>query len=356
MTWGSAIGDVLRAIAALEIDDDATAARVARMLGYTTATLPEQRPRTQRRAARSPVNVTVPARPKPTGGADNEMLGEPTTLAEALADAEDEAPDPPRPSLLEAEQIPEQQIVGALPQRPVPASLSLVRASLRLPADPPSPSSQQTDLSSVTADYMPPWPASWAPGIAFAAAASMVDLHRVDIGAVVARLAQGRRQGRLPTRHRLSGRRGLQLLLDHGDAMRPFLADREWIKELLTQAVGLQRVEVVHFRETLAGRVTTGPPLREHPSYRPPPPGVPILLFSDLGALRIGRRRRTSSDVLATLAPAHEITIITPCSAAAYPQAIREAVSIIPLDPLVRLRDVVDARTRRAPRHGRTGN
>ena len=219
MTRGSAVGDVLRTIAALQIDDDATAVRIARMLGYTSATLPEQRRRAHGRTAPSSVSATVPAAPGTAEITEGPVIDQPPLPDEVLLGLEETAPDAPAPRLLEVREMPEEEVSSVLPQRPVPASLSLVRAPSRRPADPPQPAPEPADLSSVTAEYVPPWPAPWAPGIAFAAAASMVDLHRVDIGAVVARLARGRRQGRLPTRHRLSGRRGLQLLLDHGDAM-----------------------------------------------------------------------------------------------------------------------------------------
>ncbi|WP_197370191.1 hypothetical protein, partial [Streptomyces clavuligerus] len=201
-----------------------------------------------------------------------------------------------------------------------------------------------------------PWKQGWARGIMAAAVATPVESRELDERALLRHVARQDALRSVPLRTRLTTRRGAQLLLDHGPAMVPFQDDRAWLAELTARVAGRDRVEVLRFRTTPAAGVVRRDPLTREP-YRPPQPGTPVVLFSDLGLLRppfAGGAGAGPDDWAAFLgALTHAgcpVVCVTPYRAADHPAALRRTVAFVPLDRAISLRHARDAtaRVRRA--------
>lgn len=108
---------------------------------------------------------------------------------------------------------------------------------------------------------------------------------QLDVERVAETLARGEHLDRWPTLSWPTLSRGIQLLVDRGRSMAPFIGDQISLQKELVQVVGRDRVQTLRFvgcplRGAGAGPVTSWS------EYRPPPSGTPVLLLSDLG---IGR-------------------------------------------------------------------
>jgi hypothetical protein len=79
--------------------------------------------------------------------------------------------------------------------------------------------------------------------------------------------------------------RGVQLLIDRGEAMQPFAADQATLLATLVSVVGRDRTEVLYFDSSPAWGAGTGPK-DEWPDYQPPAPGTPVVVLTDLGIAR----------------------------------------------------------------------
>jgi len=102
----------------------------------------------------------------------------------------------------------------------------------------------------------------------------------LDLDLIIASLARLEPLAELPRRMVRTNRRGVQVLLDLGPAMRPYLADLAALPAQLRRVLG-PRVEVLRFaRCPIAG---VGPGLRPWDRYRPPAPGTPVLVVTDFG-------------------------------------------------------------------------
>jgi hypothetical protein len=124
--------------------------------------------------------------------------------------------------------------------------------------------------------------ARWHREIAVAATAQLLPLGLVDVAALVDRAARSLPVVRVPRKRRWSVNRGVQLLIDGGSGMDPFRKDQSAFTAVVRAVVGPERVEVVEFYDApLRGVFDTATGGRRE--YEPPPPGVPIVLLSDLG-------------------------------------------------------------------------
>lgn len=106
----------------------------------------------------------------------------------------------------------------------------------------------------------------------------------IDIRRTIALLVRREPLDRLPMRTRRSARRGVQLLLDKGSGMTPFLADQAAMTGWIQAVAGAQRVQVESFIGSPRQGVLDG--FNERRKHSFPSPGTPIVLLSDLG---IGR-------------------------------------------------------------------
>ncbi|WP_328678018.1 hypothetical protein [Streptomyces sp. NBC_00343] len=130
--------------------------------------------------------------------------------------------------------------------------------------------------------YMPLFVPRWTGAILRTIASRRVDDGLVDVAALVDIIARGRPVARLPRLPVPTLRYGLQVLVDRGSGMQPFRRDQNHLVQEIRSVVGEALVEVGYFSDfPLRG---TGPgPRWTRTSYRPPEPGRPVLLLSDLG-------------------------------------------------------------------------
>ncbi|RAJ71914.1 hypothetical protein K378_00738 [Streptomyces sp. Amel2xB2] len=197
--------------------------------------------------------------------------------------------------------------------------------------------------------YEPLWKPDWARGVMFATVSTPVASRRLDARTLSRKTARHESLRTVPWQSRPSTRRGVQLLLDHGAGMTPFQEDRRWLRELAGSIAGRDRVEVLRFRGTPLRGVVRGDPAAPQP-YRPPAPGTPVVLVSDLG-----RARRPFADepsvpaadwrefihrLLRSGCPA---VCITPFPADDYPRSLRDRVALIPFDRRISLRYAQEA-------------
>ena len=107
----------------------------------------------------------------------------------------------------------------------------------------------------------------------------------LDLEVVVDRIARGEPVRHLPRTARATNRRGVQVLLDFGDGMRPFVQDQDEACAALERIAGPDGFEVLRFAGTPLDDPGAGPgPVWTWRPYAPPAGHRPVLVLSDLGA------------------------------------------------------------------------
>ncbi|MEU0392210.1 hypothetical protein ABZ208_05385 [Streptomyces sp. NPDC006208] len=326
------LGDLVRALAELRPRDPATALRMAEMLGQRSRDTVNPRQGQGSPSADPP--AVRPSGPS-SAGADDPV----TAFPEAVV-----LPSRAVPKALPGE-------AGRLTERSVGFSVTSLGGLRGATASPPEghQPGEGADLlrrTRVAAEpaHEPPWKPDWARGIMFATVSTSVESRELDQSALLRKVARREALRAVPRRQRLSTRRGAQLLLDHGAGMAPFQDDRTWVHDLVGSIAGRDRVEVLRFRGTPGrGVVRRGPLVRER--YRPPLPGTPVVLFSDLGRMRppfagvstAGPEEwRAFIDVV--LHSGCPVVCLTPYEPADYTAALRRRVAFIPFDRSISLR------------------
>jgi len=119
-------------------------------------------------------------------------------------------------------------------------------------------------------------------GILSAALSTYVDEGDIDLDAAIESLAALRPLTRLPRTRVPTLRRGVQLLIDRGTGMDPFLADQDGLIRQLDDILSKDRLEILYFMECPMRGVADRPGGRRRP-WRAPPSAIPVLLVTDLG-------------------------------------------------------------------------
>ncbi|MYS84175.1 hypothetical protein [Embleya scabrispora] len=317
------LGDLVRAIVALEVTDIATAARIARMLDLGGAGDPETR-------------TDIAAEPS-TGAGDDDP--EPAAWAEPVPTAPESALMPPHEadggcSVLTL-RGPTQGTESGASGAGGPGGTS--GASRGAESDPVG-LRRLLDPGVGDGPPEPPWAVRWAPGVMFAAASTDVFGRILDDRTLVRAVADRSPVRRLPLRTRPTTRLGIQLVLDGGESMLPFRADQRWLRELADAVVGRGRVEVLRFQGTpWRGVRTVGRCGRV--AYRVPAAGTPVVVVSDLGLRRLPFSGASAAgaaewrDWLDAVRRAEcPVVCLTPYPARAHPWTLRRRVALIPLD------------------------
>lgn len=241
-------GDLVKAVAALEADDD-VAAKIAGLLGI---------------AVGAPANATTIEQPI---DGDAETESDHATAAhsiEQLSDAD------------VARHIPSR--IERLPER----GSKKLRLSFETSATLPPPSSEEHEPA-------PPFEPLLRPVTSRAIVSHALSTRQVtgiDVERAVERIAARERIDPLPLRLVATMRRGVQLLVDAGTGMTPFRRDQAALTDWIEKVVGRDRVVTASFLGTPRLRsFGAGPRGR----YEPPAPLTPVVLLTDLG---IGRPRR----------------------------------------------------------------
>ncbi|HET6483875.1 MAG TPA: hypothetical protein VFG35_28060, partial [Actinoplanes sp.] len=106
----------------------------------------------------------------------------------------------------------------------------------------------------------------------------------IDVPEVVRRLARAEPLTRLPTTLVPTMRRGVQVLVDLGPGMQPFLDDQRQVLHALHRLIGREGLEVLRFAGTPLDEPGAGPgPVWTWRPYRPPIDDRRVLVLSDLG-------------------------------------------------------------------------
>lgn len=320
------LGDALRAAAALQADRDTTEL-ILRLLDLLPAAPDVKRPSPARLASLAPPwngPAVPPGTPRTAPSARS-------VAAEGLAARQPTSADPRPPPTVEQVEVPAPRAPAALPsladvlepapprRRPEPAELF-------------QPDRQRAVLTALCSGPAP--------------------TGEPDIDAAVEIAARGEPLLTLPAEIRPTTRRGMQLLIDQGEAMLPFARDQEQLRRTITLLAGPDGFEVVHFARTPLDPpgAGTGPMWTWRP-YRPQLPGQPVLVLSDLGALSPPGDRIDVEDGwrrFATLL--HEagcpLVALVPAPQRRLPTLLRSVIAVVPWDRPTGVRDAVAAARR----------
>jgi len=247
------LADAARAFARLSPEDDDTAQAIARLLGFD---LPQVH---ALHTAAIPPRYSVPAYDRRHGTPDRTD----SELGDALP------PSPPLPD----------EAPSPLTIPPVTSPQS--RAASWLHAQPLDPFLPEVHLQGVPL-YEPLFRRPWTPGIISLALATGVPDGPIDVARLVETFASGKPVKAIPRLPRPSLFRGVQVLVDVGEGMQPFLRDAEELQRQLARVINRNVLQISQFRGCPALKAGTGPEWEWKP-VRPPAPGTPMLIVSDLG-------------------------------------------------------------------------
>ena len=178
----------------------------------------------------------------------------------------------------------------------------------------------------------------------------------LDVEVVVDRLARGEPVRRLPLTTRATSRRGIQVLTDFGDGMRPFLQDQDEACMALERIAGRDGCEVLRFAGTPLDDPGAGPgPVWTWRPYAPPTGGRPVLVLSDLGAgadavERAAIQRRWALFARRMRAAGNQVVALAPVPPYRLPPALRTALSVVTWDRSTRVADAVRMANQRIER------
>jgi len=194
----------------------------------------------------------------------------------------------------------------------------------------------QEDGPIVTPPLIPLLMPQWTRGILSAGLSTWDDEGLLDIEGVTEVLANGENVERFPTLLSLTLGRGVQLLLDKSQAMMPFVRDQAWLLKEIRNVVGADKVEVLRFIGSPGRGAGAGP--RPWAAYQPPPPGVPVVILSDLGI----RQPMLASDwadedewlaFADVVVRAHcPLIALVPYKSSRWPRSLTRLMSIVPWD------------------------
>jgi hypothetical protein len=184
---------------------------------------------------------------------------------------------------------------------------------------------------------------SWQRAILSTALATAETGGEVDVDALVAEVVTGKPVLRLPQRTSPTSRRGVQLLLDLGQGMLPFLEDLQAMQRTVRDVVGRDSIEVLRFANSPLdgagprGRSTWGP-------YRPPAANRPVLILSTLGLCGPRSERAPLRDWIRFADMVRSagcgLVAFVPLPATRLPAELARVIRLVPWDRPTRVRDV----------------
>jgi hypothetical protein len=237
-----------------------------------------------------------------------------------------------------------------LPPRPVSSTAAVDDTVVPWLSVPPL---SRTAAGETAAEPAPPYQPllqpRQAPALLATLCATARPTGRIDIGVAVGWLARRRPMRRLPRRDRPTLARGVQVLADAGDGLKPFARDREEIMATLGRLIGEGLVAGGWFLDDPVHGVGFGGDLLP---YEPPAPGTPVLLLTDLG---IGggtaRRRWPRREHLLTLASdlaarGSPVSALVPYPPDRWPAGLNRGIGLVFWDRSTNVSDVRRARRR----------
>jgi hypothetical protein len=146
---------------------------------------------------------------------------------------------------------------------------------------PPLQHVTDTHLTAVL-DYEPLFAPRSAPAAIATAVATETDDGPIDVEAIVAALARRQPLSRLPRKRQQSLRFGVQILIDIGESMQPFLRDEQVLANQVRRIAGVDRTSVLYFANCPVRGAGPGPRWTWR-TYSPPKSGTRVLVISDFG-------------------------------------------------------------------------
>lgn len=178
----------------------------------------------------------------------------------------------------------------------------------------------------------------------------------IDVEELVERIARREPVRRLPLRAVPTTRRGVQVLVDFGEGMRPFVRDQRDVVRALERLAGPDGFDVLRFAGTPLDPPGAGPgPVWTWRPYRPPLAGQPVVVLSDLGA-GAGHPHRPAvtahwmAFAAQLRAAGNQMVALVPVPATRIPAELRAAVPVLVWDRTTRVADAVQATRRCAGR------
>jgi hypothetical protein len=163
-----------------------------------------------------------------------------------------------------------------------------------------------------------------------------------DIILMIKIISQNRIIRKIPCKSIPTLRRGVQVLIDIGPGMVPYMRDQESLIEQLYYIVGRDRIEVWGFIGTpLEHAISRNLPNLTH--YLPPSPGTPILILTDFGIANLPFKPKIASidNWKSFIRFANDMKFIllalTPYSSDRWPLALKNWITIIPWDRMTNL-------------------
>lgn len=324
------LGDLVRSLDALAPDDAATRRAVARCLGLAVGErvepLPEpaREPELPERWQEEPSEMegrqaAPPPRPEPSARPEREL--------------------PPRPSALE--RIAAAQTGRRSPPLDVPPLERLLERE----------AGSAVPLLGDPSLFVP----RWRRALLTTALSTPSPEGEIDVERLVEVAARGEAIRDIPRLPVPTLRRGVQLLLDYGKGMEPFLEDRRRMAETLEHTLGADSLHVLKFHESPLRGAGIGR-RRTWAAYEIPPRGRPVLALTDLGlsgvsALGTSTVQREWRDLARRLAHSDSrLLVLTPYPRPRWPAELARHLTLLFWDRSTGVHDV-----RRALAGGRGG-
>jgi hypothetical protein len=201
---------------------------------------------------------------------------------------------------------------------------------------------------------------SWIRGIITTAVSTAGEAGDVDVDAIVLAFAAGKVLRHVPRHVMPTMARGVQVLVDRGPACAPYTHDQEMLVQQIRAIAGRDCVQILRFDPT-RGFATGIGTKRLWKSYVPswrPPPGVVIVILSDLGIAPIALDKVVPHSEWFEFAKrlrgsGNSVVAFIPYSAARWPAILRRQMSCIPWDrstTVQNLRKYLSESGRSAPR------
>ncbi|MCP4340058.1 MAG: hypothetical protein GY799_14500 [Desulfobulbaceae bacterium] len=177
----------------------------------------------------------------------------------------------------------------------------------------------------------------WSRTIVTTMASRRLPIGSIDEERLVRTMASAQPVRTIPRRPRWSTSLGLQLLIDKGPGMAPFVTDQIAIARQFNECVGGERLEKCRFCNSPLRGLSIAGSLVE---YRPPQPGVPVVAVSDLGLgapdTHINSSRPDEWLALARLLAARDsaLAVLVPWPRERIPSRLRRSLAIVEWDRL----------------------
>lgn len=237
----------------------------------------------------------------------------------------------------EATQAPEGE-TRADPARARPSTLTRLEGrSLELKPPPWLPQVTGFNASlneGITPDMQPLFDRVRRRGILSSTLATQVPEGDLDVARIVDTVSSGQPLANLPRLPVPTLRQGVQVLLDIGQGMDPFADDQRSLVKDLDNMLADVRLEVLRFTGC-PSRGVLGPAATRTRAWRLPPPGVPLLVVTDLGigGPLLDHDRPTNAEWLdfaqGVRSAGHTLVGLVPYEASRWPTRLARAMALL---------------------------